>query len=385
MKTNMSCKERVTAAIHSREVDYVPMIQDFWMPYIIDRKTNTKRAWNNERERLAIYRDLGWDTKIHVRTHVTPGKDVKTETIYEKDENGTIIHQTWDTPAGKISERLRLTEDWPEAFNRKENIELGHDFRTPRYIEVPFKNSNDLDALEYLFPENNPIDEQMILEQYREKKALSEEFGVPLIVYMDGGMDWFMWLHTAEEAVLLLMDRPEDAKRMLSVISKAKKQRLQMLLELGVDAVIRRGWYESADFWSPEIFKEYAMPELSKDIAMTHSANAGFIYLMMTGIMPLLSDLASLDFDCLCGAEPVLTGQDQRVLRKSLPGKAIFGGISGPEHLSKGTPENTVRGVEEAFEVMGKTGFILGPGVGFRHDWSWDNMEALDRTWKSLR
>lgn len=385
MKKSLTCKERVTAAICSQEVDYVPMMLDFWNPYYFDRKANVKRAWNNERERLAIYRDLGWDTKIQIGTSVTPCTDVKTETIYERDGDATILHQIWNTPAGKIEERIRVTEDWPEAFDRKENIGFGHDFRTPRYVEIPFKDSNDLDTLEYLFPENNPVDEEKLLTEYREKKALSEEFGVPLIVYMDGGMDWLIWLHKAEDAILLLMDRPEDAKRMMTVINRAKKRRLKMLLDLGADAVIRRGWYESTDFWNPQIFREYAAPELSEDIGMTHDADAGFIYLMMTGITPLLPDLAALPFDCLCGAEPSLGGQDLNVIHKSLPGKAIFGGISGPEHLSKGTPGNTVRAVEKAFEILGKKGFILGMGVGFRHYWSWENLEALDGAWKRLR
>lgn len=63
----------------------------------------------------------------------------------------------------------------------------------------------------------------------------------------------------------------------------------------------------------------------------------------------------------------------------------MWGGISGPEHLGRGTPPDTERAVERAFEACGKTGFILGPGVGIRHDWPRENIEACSRAWKRLR
>ena len=127
------------------------------------------------------------------------------------------------------------------------------------------------------------------------------------------------------------------------------------------------------------------MPAIQTEIDMAHSAGSIYMYMMISGVMPLLRDLAELPFDCLWGVEPVLGVEDQRVVRESLPGKSMFGGVSGPEHLSKGTPENTVRGVEEAFKIMGKTGFILGPRTLFRSHWSWENLAAFENAWKRLR
>ena len=127
------------------------------------------------------------------------------------------------------------------------------------------------------------------------------------------------------------------------------------------------------------------MPALREEIQLSHQANAGYIYLMMTGVMPLLPDLATLPFDCLYGAEPALGNQDLGVIRKSLPGKSLFGGVSGPRHFGAGTPEDTARAVEDAFEIMGKTGFLLGTGVGFRHYWSRANFAAFEEAWRRLR
>ena len=382
MKT-MTGKERFVAAIHGREVDYVPMVIDFWENYMVDARTGEKRVWHTEEERLQVYQAYGWDTTIKAHTYVSPSKEVTATKRLERD--GTVLHQKWETPAGTIEERLSLSEDWPEARNAAGNVPLGHDFRTPRYIEWPFKDDASLETLPYLFPEHNPHDEEAIAKDVAAKKALAQKYGVPLMVYVDSGMDWLTWLFPADQTVFTVMDSPDKAKRILDTIAAAKRQRLEFLLSLGVDAVIRRGWYESTDLWSPGVFREFAVPNLVKEIDMTHAHGTGFIYLMVTGIMSLLPDLAALGFDCLAGPEPVLTGQSQKIIRESLPNKSIFGGISGPEHLSRGTPETIAAALEDSFAIMGKRGFILGPCVGFRHNWPWENLFALDAAWKKLR
>jgi len=379
----MTGRERFVAAIHGREVDYVPMVNHFWENWMVDAKTGERKVWHTEAERLEVYKSYGWDTTVQIGTWVNPLKDVVTAKRLE--QGGTVLYQRWATPAGTLEERLSLSEDWPEARNAEHNVSLGHDFRTPRYIEPPFKNDADFDTLEYLFPEHNPLDEERLYKEYVAKKALSETYEVPLMVYVDSGMDWLTWLFPAEQAVLMVMDKPEQTKRLLDAITTAKRQRLEFFLKLGVDAVIRRGWYESTDLWSPGVFREFAAPNLTKEIDLVHRYNVGFIYLMVTGIMPLLPDLAALNFDCLAGPEPVLTGQDQKVIRDSLPGKAIFGGISGPEHLSRGTPETINAALEASFKIMGKKGFIVGPCVGFRSNWPWENLMALSEAWKRLR
>jgi len=46
-------------------------------------------------------------------------------------------------------------------------IGLGSDFRTTRYIEFPFKEDKDLDALPYIFPLENAVDEEYIVNDYK--------------------------------------------------------------------------------------------------------------------------------------------------------------------------------------------------------------------------
>jgi hypothetical protein len=134
------------------------------------------------------------------------------------------------------------------------------------------------------------------------------------------------------------------------------------------------------------MFRDLAVPELEWEIQAAKATGAAFVYLMDSGVGPLLSDLARLGFDCLAGVDPATAGGvDLAEVRRRLPGKALWGGISGPLHLGRGTPAEAERAVEQAFAACGRTGFVLGPVVGFRHDWPWENLEACDRAWRRLR
>ena len=377
----MTSRERLLAALRCEEVDYVPMTIGFWPSPL-----HPKAAYGNERERLAWFRARGLDAYVTISGPITPLPEVRTEVAYESGDDGSrLLRQTWHTPAATLTERLKVTDDWAAAQDVSAPVWFHSDFRTSRYREFAFKDTSDLLALDYLFPLDNPADDAALLRSHAEAQALAEEFEAPLAAVHGAGMDWLTWLYPVEEAVLRVVDQPETMRRLLSHINAAHQRRLERLLDLGVDVVIRRGWYESADFWSPAIYRDFARPAVETEIKTTHAAAAAYVYIMDTGIMPLLAELAAMPFECLLGADPATSDQDLGRIRRSLGGKALWGGISGPLHLGRGTPADVERAVERAFAACGKEGFILGPAVGFRHDWPWENFEACERAWRRLR
>jgi hypothetical protein len=369
------------AAIRCEAVDYVPMVLNFWLSPL-----HPKLKWKNERERLELYQGRGWDTQVTTPTIVTPSKEVRVDVNYETRGDMTILHQVWHTPAGSLEERLKVTDDWPDGKNVTKFLPLQGDFRTSRYVEFPVKGEDDLPKVEYLFPLENPKDTDEMARRHAEARALADEFEMMLQGSHAAGMDHLLWLYPPEEMVLRVVDNESGAKQLLSQINSAYERRLEVLLDLGVDAVFRRGLYESTDFWSPDNYAELAKPPLETEIQRVHEAGALHLYDMMTGVMPLLPQLANLPFDCLIDIDPAYgAGQDLKEIRRALPGKSIWGGISAPEHLGRGTPEDTERAVEKAFDDCGKEGFILGPRAGIRHDWPWGNIEACDRAWRRRR
>ena len=296
-----------------------------------------------------------------------------------------MLHQAWHTPAGTLHERMRVTEDWEGSGQVTGYLWFLDDFRPSRLLEPAIKGAADLAALEYLFPLENPADTEAMARTHAADRALADEFAVPLTTEHRAGLDWLTWMFSAAGAVLLAMDQRELVRGMLAIINRACLQRLEVLLDLGIDAVVRSGWYESADYWSPTLFNELARPLLEPEIAMVHRVGAPLVYLMDTGIVPLLPALHEIPFDCLLGADPVLGHQDLAEIRRGLPGKCLWSGLSGPEHLGRGTPEAVTRAVEEAFAVCGRQGFILGMGVGIRYNWPAENLLACEAAWRRLR
>lgn len=377
----MTSKERLLAAIRSQEVDHVPLSMHYWHD-----PRHARADWQSDRERLVRYQEWEWDTAAGVASRVTPSKDVRVEVEYE--DGGSVLHQTWRTPAGTLEERLKVTDDcdWDYVKAGTAYVPFFDDFRGPRYIEVAVKDADDIPALDHIFPLDSPDDTDAIVRAHRSARALADEFQVPLAV-MDhaAGMDWLIYLFSPAGAVLRVVDTRPEMKRILDIINAAHQRRLELLLELGVDMVDRRGWYETADFWSPAIIDDLSRPALEVEMDATRRAGAAHVYEMDTGIAPLIPMLASLPFDCLLGVEPAYGGNDLKQIRERLPGTALWTGISGPEHLGRGTPESVERAVEKAFAECGRTGFILGSAVGIRHDWPEENIAACERAWRRLR
>ena len=378
----MTVKERLLSALRSEPVDYVPLVPRFWAA-----PRHARATWESERERLEFFARRGWDTAVEMWCSIRPAASVCGEVFHEQDVRGPVLRQVWHTPAGDITERLRATDDWPQAQTAAEPLGFLHDFRSPRYVEVPFKDAGDLAALPYLFPAHlTPEERDGMARAYRDARALADEFRVPVFADVRPGLDWLIWLFPAQEAVLRALDSPGLICQLLTHIGEAHRRRLEVFLELGVDAVIRSGWYESASLWSPEMFRTYVVPELEWEIQAVKAAGAAFVYLMDSGVGPLLPDLGRLNFDGLAGVDPATAGgSDLAEVRRQLPGKALWGGISGPLHLGRGTPQDVECAVECAFAACGRTGLVLGPVVGFRHDWPWENLEACDWAWRRLR
>ncbi|MEI6503603.1 MAG: hypothetical protein WCP21_21560, partial [Armatimonadota bacterium] len=151
----MTTKERLLAAITGRDVDYAPMVLHFWAS-----PRHPRAVWSSEAERLAFYRERGWDTYVLTAAGVSPLPEVTTQTAFEMSNGQRVFQQTWHTPARDLSERLRVTDDWLQALPPRHP--LLDDFRTSRYLEYPFKTTADLAALPYLFPRRNRVDEAAI-------------------------------------------------------------------------------------------------------------------------------------------------------------------------------------------------------------------------------
>jgi len=377
----MTSKERILNAIRGDEVDYVPLI----IGWNENQKLHERLSWRNGRERLAFASQRGWDTCVSIGATVTPAEGVSVrQTI--RDEGGVkLLAQAWETPAVTLHEELLLTDNWDQSELNGPYLGLLSDFRTTRYREYPIKDARDIDALDYIFPVDNPGDMDSIVESYKIQRRLADEFQYPLFAYLDAGMDWLFWLYPLEESVYRAIDEPDNVRLILEKINASKMKRLELLLSLGVDGVVRRGWYECTDIWSPALLRQFAWPAIQKEIEMTHQADKVFIYTIDTGVKGIAAELAAMDIDCLHGLDPAQGDMTVKDVYAAFPGKTLWGGFSGPRDFGAETPDNAAKAVEEAIAVYGKRRLILGMAASYRYYYPWENYAAAEAAWKRLR
>ena len=223
-------------------------------------------------------------------------------------------------------------------------------------------------------------------EECRRLKDLAAREGVAVGCGGGTALDYLIWAARAEQAIMLALEYPDEALALMEYLNAFSDRRVELCLEMGVDFVIRRGWYESADFWGPRQFVRFAAPFIRRETEMVHRAGAASVYLMCTGIVPMLPELARLEFDCLQKVEPVCGGQDLRKIVEVLGGrKSFWTGLSAPLHIGRGSPQDVRRAVRSAFDVFGRTGFLLTAVPSIRRHWPWEqNLGAMMAEYRKL-
>ncbi len=374
----MGSRERQLRAMRREEVDYVPLLVHFWSPPVSPR-----RRLERERERLRTHEALGLDKEVSVGGRSSRSREVSDRVWQTKDAGlgCALLHKEFRTPAGPLSAVVRRTDDWPWG----DDVPLLDDFNPPRFVKPWVESLEDVERLRYVLQPARGKDRDRMARETREGRDLARAFDAVLTGGGGHGLDFVCWLCGFEQAVMLALERPEVVAGLMAIETELAVASVSLLCEMGVDRIERRGCYETADFWSPELYRRFARPSLEVEIRAAHAYDCPVVYWMLSGVIPLLPQLREIPFDLLLGAEPGRNGQAQRRIAQELDGlKAFQGGISPSGHLTA-TPDVVRRAVQQAFEAYGYRGFILGASGSIRPYYPRENVEALIDEWKRRR
>jgi len=160
------------------------------------------------------------------------------------------------------------------------------------------------------------------------------------------------------------MDDPASLERYVGIVSRWNGARLEIQAEAGVDLIIRRGWYEGCDFWSPSLYRRFLLPPFRREIEFLHAAGILVSYSMNSGAVPLLDSFLELGFDILSNIDPLIPGTDVTKIKQKIGGRiALYGGVNNFSVIEQGEPEAVRKATFEAVALMGEGGgCILGPG-----------------------
>jgi uroporphyrinogen-III decarboxylase len=388
----LTSRERLMRANRRQEVDYTPCAfmsfsamrgrcQDAYavvqreLEMGLDSMLFIPSTWRGARPNHPDLRGLP--------VHLAP--DVRTDLWVEDlpGESYPILHKVYHTPAGSLSIMVRKTADWPHG----NFIPLMEDYQIPRAIK-PLITSQEVLRTMLIPPDREDV--SVYRAEVERAHAFSQQNGVLIAGGWGVGADMAGWLCGLENMVLMSIDQPDLLNALLDTISAWNERRMRVILEGSVDLFIRRGWYESAQFWSPRLYRKFLLPRLQKEVRLAHEYDVPFAYIMTSGMLPMLDNILETGIDVLMGVDPLQQGPTPlATIRQRLGGKVcLWGGVNGAVTVEEGSAEDVSSVVREALDTMrGVNGFILSPVDNITEITlnTWRNIDVLIETWKQNR
>ena len=205
----MNCAEKIEAVFEGKFVDSVPFALKGW------------RIPQCEMERILLKEGMGIIDSAPVYKSVSPNTETKTETF---NKDGVVYQRTTiKTPKGEL---FSLTESVPSPKTE----------RTTWRLEMPFKSSEDYDAVEFMTRDRrySPDYEPFLKAQAQSDGAAffkTTAPGSPLhtIMYSIMGLETFSveWAERRDRVIALHDAMAENEREIYSIIAKSPAKVVQ--------------------------------------------------------------------------------------------------------------------------------------------------------------
>ena len=320
---------------------------------------------------------------LPVRLH----PDVRvTDTIEPGGAGRPLLRRTYHLPSGELTTAVEETEDWPHG-NR---IPLFDDYVIPRGKKRLVASRADLKLLRELLADPTAGDLGEFRDSATRMKAFAADRGLATVGEWGVLFDAANWLCGMEELAEQAIEDPGCVEELLDVIGTWNLRREAILLEAGVDLLVRRSWYETVDFLSPVSYRRFVLPWLKREVRQAHEAGAKLACITTSAYTPLLDAYLEAGIDVLIGQDPIQDARADFALAKRKLGGTIglWGGVNGFVTVEQGTPDQVGAAVDAAVKVLGPGGgFVLSPVDNVREDSprAMANVEAFIAAWKALR
>jgi len=396
----MNSRERFLSAVENKPVDYIPC--SFMLFY------NLYDTCKSEMEYITREVELGLDPHVHVghlnhTMHLTGTlhPDAKYTEWIEETGAARYFCRRIDTPKGPLTSRIRQWEGWPTEGD----FPIFKDWLVPRAEEFLVKPEQDLEKLPYIFGPFKDSDIEKLRDEARAAQKIADQYHLVQAGGWKGntdsslqvdpgvmGCDAMAWLSGFEKIMELSILQPDLIKEYAAIIHAWNMKQIEIYLDVtAADIIIRRGWYETTEFWTPKAYRTIIAPTLKKEAELVHQAGRKYAYIITSAFMPVIDDILDTGIDILIGLDPREgKGTDlQKVKEKfKAKNKCLWGGVSGPLTVEQGTEAETEAAVLDALRILGSGGgFILSPVDNVRDDTpnAWKNTHKFIETWKKHR
>ncbi len=293
-----------------------------------------------------------------------------------------LLHKVYETPAGKLSTSIRLTEDW--RFGNR--IPFVDDYQIPRALKPLITEPSELDSLQYMLRPPTEADIAAFQQEVEVAQAFAASQGALLVGGWGVGADLADWLCGIQPLMFHMMDRPAFVDDLLEMIHVWNLRRMEVVLSAPVDLYIRRAWYEGCDFVTRGFYRKSILPRLKAEVDLAHQHGAKFGYICSSGLQPMLDHYLAAGFDVLIGIDPVQGSYtDLPKLKEKLGSRlCLWGGVSGAVTVERGSEAEVRAAVQQAIGLLGPDSFILSPVDNLTVDapQTWRNVDIFIDEWR---
>ncbi len=300
----------------------------------------------------------------------------------ENNSPPTMIKE-YHTPAGILRAEVAQTSDWRWG----NHIPFLDDYISSRSHKFLVTKPEELEALAYLLVPPTDAEIAHLQRDAGPVCELAEQLQLLVSGGWGVGADMLGWIFGLEEMIMASYDRPEFLFQLLELIANWNQRRMTVLLDMGIDLYIKRAWYETCHFWTPQSFRKFIFPILKTEADLAHQAGAKFGYIATSSTMPLLDQYAEAGVDVLMGVDPL--EWDLVRAKAKLKGKVcLWGGVNGHLTVEQGNQDDVRREVRTAMDTLAPGGgFILSPVDNVREytPRAKKNVHTMIQAWHSCR
>ncbi|MBT3274314.1 MAG: hypothetical protein HN368_14245 [Spirochaetales bacterium] len=378
----MNHRERVLAAIRRKPVDYVPCSPFLNPQDSVQRLGKTYNfPFGPSREETIQYGVEVLDLDMHVSVtwqFFYPDPSVSSRVWMDNN----VLHKTWTTPAGELHSAIRYDEHWPHGYD----IPFYTDYSIGRFDDPWITSEEDLRCLEHILLPPRTVDQLAKLRFYwHEAKALAGRYGLATMLSAGSGLTGAHQVFDSERLCILVLDNPELIESYLDFEHRCTMKNYEIALDFGVDIIRRNGFYESCDFFSPQLLENLLDKKLSEEISLVHQTDSVIGYTMLTGYTPQTARLGRLGFDCIMTPDQFFKGEDPKALYRDAGSASFWTGPSDTLHMPWDDRDAVRQSVRTTFETFGKEGLILSPCSSAKSPHPWENVIAMIEEWKEQR
>jgi uroporphyrinogen-III decarboxylase len=387
----LSSRERLLAALRYEEPDHVPLLF-----FSFGFEPPRHLAWSDPVDEARQWLSIGVDAWLRLSLPLVFHPEVR-ESAWEEalpGERWPLMVKEYETPAGTLRQEVFrsddwVSEEWPGHKDGDGGLALLDDYNVPRYRRPLIQTEEDVEKLRYLL---TPLPDAALAGFRQRAEALAraaDELGVMLVGYEPAGADVVTWLCGVEGMLFLALDRPALFGRLLEIIDEWDRRNVEILLDVPVDLVLRRGYYEGTTFWSPALYRRFFAPLIRGVGEEVHRQGRLMGYTMSVGVMPLLDTLADVGYDAHYLLDPLEGGQriDLARVKEAFRGRtAVIGGINEPITLERGDAGAIRQEVHDAVRILGPGGGLaLTAAEAIMASTPWSSVETVIEAWKDVR